>query len=409
MRNHAPKADVPYRSETLVLGFENNVLVLSLTSFLTDASNNLVFPLLALFLDNVLGVKTSLIGLVEGVVDCTANLLKMLSGWLSDRLGERKRLIAGGYWFSTLAKAFLIIAGSWWFVLLVRFTDRVGKGLRAAPAQALVADVSREDQKGRTFGFYKMMDAGGGAVGLFAAGGIIFLTQGERLTLAQHTYQVLVIAAMVPALFGALLVTLFIKERRHPCSESAPLPFSGWQGQSPRFWVFLSIVSIFALGSFSDAFFALRAQNVGNSALQVVLLLVVFKTVYSLVSWPSGALSDQLGRKRVLAVAWTLYALVCLGFALARSAWHIWGLYMLYGLYHGATKGVERALIADLVPASGQRGAAYGIYNATLGLIALPASLLAGILWQTFTPAVPFLLSTLLALLAVLLLTLWVE
>jgi MFS family permease len=409
MKKRLPEVDTPHRTENLVLGFKRNVLVLSLTSFLTDASNTIIFPLMALFLDNVLGVKTSLIGLVEGVVECAASLLKMLSGWLSDRLRERKRLIAGGYWFSTVAKAFLAIAGSWWFVLLIRFVDRVGKGLRAAPAQALVADASREGQVGRTFGFYKMMDVGGGMMGLLAAGGIIFLAQGGRLLLARRTYQMLVAAAMVPALFGALLVTLFIKGRGRPCSASAPLPSLGWQRLSVRFKAFLVIIFVFALGNSSDAFLTLRAQNVGASTLHVVLLLVVFRAIYSLVAWPAGALSDRLGRKRVLVGGWILYALVYVGFALARSAWHVWGLYMLYGLYHGVTKGVERAFVADLVPAPGQRGAAYGTYSAILGLAALPASVIAGIVWQAFTPAASFLLGAALALLAVLLLALWMK
>jgi MFS family permease len=404
-----PKAEAHYSAENLLLGFDRNVLVLSLTSFLTDASNTMVFPLMALFLDNVLGVKTSLIGLVEGVVEGTASLLKMLSGWLSDRLGERKRLIAGGYWFSTLAKAFLAIAGSWWFVLLVRFVDRVGKGLRAAPAQALVADASREEQVGRAFGFYKMMDVLGGMMGLLAAGGIVSLAQGGRLLLARRTYQALVLAAMVPAVLGALLVTLGIKERERPRSASTPLPSTGWRGLSVRFRIFLVIILVFTLGNSSDAFLTLQAQNVGASMLHVVLMLVVFRAVYSLVAWPAGALSDRLGRKRVLVGGWMLYALVYVGFALARSTWHLWGLYMLYGLYRGATKGVERAFVADLVPAFAQRGVAYGTYNAILGLAALPASVIAGILWQTLAPAAPFLLGAALALLAVVLLVLWMK
>jgi MFS family permease len=404
-----PKAEAPHSTENLLLGFDRNVFVLSLTSFLTDASNTMVFPLMALFLDNVLGVKTSLIGLVEGVVEGAASLLKMLSGWLSDRLGERKRLIAGGYWSSTLAKAFLVTAGSWWFVLLVRFLDRVGKGLRAAPAQALVADASGKEQVGRAFGFYKMMDVLGGMMGLLAAGGIVSLAQGGRLLLARHTYQALVLAAMVPAVFGALLVTLDIQEKDRPRSASPPLPSLGWRGLSVRFKTFLAIVLVFALGNSSDAFLTLQAQNVGASMVHVILLLVVFRAVYSLVAWPAGALSDRLGRKRVLVGGWMLYALVYVGFALARSTWHLWSLYILYGLYNGATKGVERAFVADLVPAFAERGAAYGTYNAILGLAALPASLIAGILWQTLTPAAPFLLGAALALLAVVLLVVWLK
>jgi MFS family permease len=407
MSSGLPEPDGGRRQEHLILGMRRNVLVLSLTSFLTDASNNMVFPLMALFLDNVLGVKPSLIGLVEGIVDCAASLLKMLSGWLSDRLGERKRLIAGGYWTSTVAKAFLVIASSWWFVLLIRLVDRVGKGLRAAPAQALVADASRADQEGRSFGFYKMMDAAGGMVGLLATAGIVFWVQGGHLLLARHTYQVLVLAAMIPALCGALLVTLRIRERQHTPSRQARPSFLGWQNLDPRFWRFLLLTTLFALGSFSTAFLALRAQDVGASAVQVVLLLVGYQAVYSLVSWPAGALSDRIGRKRVLIGSWGLHGLVYAGFALARSAWHIWALYLLYGLYSGTSKGVERAFIADLVPGSDSRGAAYGLYNAAIGLVALPASAIAGVLWQTHSPAASFLWGAALSLSAALLLAVW--
>lgn len=409
MGKRSPRIDAPNRTENLLLGFERNVLVLSATSFLTDASNNMIFPLMALFLDNVLGVKPSLIGLVEGVVECAASLLKMLSGWLSDRLGERKPLIASGYWTSTLTKAFLVIASSWWFVLLLRFVDRVGKGLRAAPAQALVADASPDQQVGRTFGFYKMMDVGGGMVGLLASAGIVYLAQGGRLFLARHTYQILVLAGMGPALFGAVLVTLFVKERRHPRWAPAPLPPLDWVKLGVRFRMFLAIVFLFSLGNFSDAFLTLRAQNAGASTLEVVLLLVAFRAVYSLVAWPAGALSDRFGRKRVLIGGWILYAMVYVGFALAGSAWQMWALYLLYGLYLGATKGVERAFVADLVAASRQRGAAYGMYNATVGLTALPASAIAGVVWQTVTPAAPFLLGAALALLAACLLAVLVR
>jgi MFS family permease len=173
--------------------------------------------------------------------------------------------------------------------------------------------------------------------------------------------------------------------------------------------MYLVIILVFALGNSSDAFLTLQAQRVGASMLQVVLLLVAFRAVYSVVAWPAGALSDRWGRKRVLAGGWVLYALVYVGFALARSTWHLWSLYVLYGLYHGATKGVERAFVADLVPAFAQRGAAYGTYNAILGLAALPASVIAGILWQTFTPAAPFLFGATLAVLAVVLLLFWMK
>lgn len=402
-----PKTEAPCSTENRVHGFDRNVIALSLTSFLTDASNNMIFPLMALFLDNVLGVKPSLIGLVEGVVECAASLLKMLSGWLSDRLGGRKVLIVGGYWTSTLAKALLVLAGSWWFVLLARFIDRVGKGLRAAPAQALVADASRSQEVGRAFGFYKMMDVAGGLVGLLASAGIVYLVQGDHLLLARNTYQILVLAGIVPALLGAMLVLLFLRERRRP--RSAPSPGLGWSGFDVRFRLFLVITFLFTLGNFSDAFLALRAQDIGASTVQVILLLIALQAVYSLVSLPAGVLSDRFGRKQILMAGWMLYALVYLGFALASRGWQVWVLYLLYGLYLGTTKGVERAFVADLVPASSARGAAYGMFNATVGLTALPASVIAGVLWQTVAPGATFLLGAALALLAVCLLALLIR
>lgn len=398
--NHLSEADAPSTKTDLVLGFKRNVVVLSATSFLTDASNNMIFPLMVLFLDNVLGVKPSLIGLIQGVVEAAASWLKMLSGWLSDKMGRRKVLVVGGYWTSTLAKVFMVIAGSWWFVLMVRFVDRIGKGLRSAPAKALVADAGRQDEVGRAFGFYKMMDVAGGLVGLLASAGIVYLVQSDQLSLAPETYQVLVLVGIVPALLGAMLVPLFLQEQRHRRPASTATTGLGCAEFDVRFWLFLFIIFLFALGNFSDAFLTLRAQGIGASTLQLILLLVAFRAVYSLVALPAGALSDRFGRKRILVGGWMLYALVYLGFALVSSSWQIWILYLLYGLCLGATKGVERAFVADLVPASGQRGTAYGMLNATVGLTALPASVIAGALWQALAPGAAFLLGAALMLLA---------
>jgi MFS family permease len=400
MSNQTVEANGPQRDSSLQLGVERNVLVLSGTSFLTDASNNMVFPLIALFLDNVLGVQPALIGLVQGVVESAASLLKMFSGWLSDRMGRRKALIVAGYWTSTVAKAFLAIAGSWWFVLLTRLVDRTGKGLRAAPAQAMVADASPKRKVGRAFGFYKMMDVAGAMAGLLASAGIIYLVQGDQRLLEQRTFQRLVLAGLVPAVLGALLVLLFLTERKGRAAGAPAAGGTGWRALDVRFKIYLGIISIFTLGHFSDAFLTLRAQELGAPALQVVLLLVAFRAVYSLVSVPAGALSDRFGRKPILVSGWVLCALVYLGLALASQGWQIWVLFLLYGLYLGSTKGVERALVADLVPAARSRGTAYGAFNATVGLTALPASLLAGVLWQTVAPGAAFLAGAALALVA---------
>jgi len=372
-------------------GLSPNVIFIGFISFLTDVSSELIFTLMPLFLANVLGAATVVIGLIEGVAESTASLLKLLSGWLSDKLGNRKYLSFIGYALSALSKPFMLIANAWGPIMAIRFADRVGKGIRAAPRDALVGDSVKEDNRGKAYGFHKAMDTSGAALGLLLAAGIVFLLQRDVVNLQVDTYRWMIIIGIVPA-FIALFFFIFIKEtpKKHVDACDVPATLSAKKkALDKRFKVFMVIMFLFTLGNSSDAFIVLRAQSLGNSVLLISIMLIMFNIVYALFSMPAGILSDRLGRRKVIIAGWIIYALVYLGLATANQGWMIWLLYAFYGLYYGLTQGVYRALVCDLVPEEG-RGTAFGMYNGIVGITLLPASLIAGWLWQSISPAAPF-------------------
>jgi len=392
-------------------GLPRNVWILGLTSFFTDVSSEMLINLLPLYLANVLGAGTAVIGLIEGLAESVASLLKVVSGWLSDRLGRRKWLTVVGYGLSTLVKPFLYLAASWSSVLSVRLADRVGKGIRTAPRDALIADSIDESQRGLSFGLHRAMDTAGAFVGLLIAAGVIWAMQASGGILERTTFQTVVLVSIVPAVLAVLILAFGAREvpRRGAASEAPSLTLKGFD---TRFRGFLLILIIFTLGNSSDAFLILRAQERGLSVLAVMGALLSLNLVYTLVSGPAGALSDRIGRRRVIVGGWLLYGMVYLGFALARAGWQLWILYALYGVYYGITEGAARALVADIVGPA-QRGTAYGLFNAVVGVTALPASLIAGLLWrglgswQGFGASAPFLLGAGLSLVAAALMAGW--
>ncbi len=383
-----------------------NVWAVTVTSFLTDISSEMILNLLPLFLANVLGVRTGVIGLVEGLAESTASLLKVFSGWFSDRIGKRKWLTVLGYGISTAAKPFLYIVTSWWGVLAVRFADRFGKGVRTAPRDALVADTIDEEHRGLAFGLHRAGDTAGAMVGLLIALGVVWAAQAGAVTLVRDTFQRLVLISVIPALLAVLVLALTAQDVT--TSDRRVAPRLSLAGFDPAFRQFLLVVILFTLGNSADAFLILRAQERGLNVVGVLGMLATFNLIYALVSGPSGGLSDRIGRRKLIIGGWLIYAVLYLGFALANTAWHIWVLYALYGVYYGAVEGTARAFVADMV-APEQRGSAYGLYHAAVGIAALPASLIAGLLWQGvgawkgFGPRAPFLLGALLAILAVVL------
>ncbi len=389
-----------------------NIWVLTLTSFLTDVSSEMVLNLVPLFLANVLGVRTTIIGLIEGIAETTASLTRLYSGRLSDRLGRRKWLTVLGYGLSTLAKPFLYFADSWGWVLGVRFADRLGKGIRTAPRDALIAGSIEPAERGFAFGLHRAGDTAGAFLGLAIATLLIYLTQADQRLLTQETFRRVVLWSILPAALAVLILALAAREV--PIAAAGAGSASRRAGLDRRFLAFLAVIVLFTLGNSSDAFIILRAQERGLSLLQIMAMLLTFNLVYALLSTPFGSLSDRLGRRRLLLAGWLTYSLIYLGFALAQRGWQVWLFYGLYGLYYAANEGVARAFIADLVP-DARRGTAYGLYNATVGLMALPASLLAGLLWQGvgswggFGPAAPFYFGALLSFLAVVFFWKWVR
>jgi len=391
-----------------------NLWAVSLTSMFTDISSEMIFHLLPLYLSNVLGARTSVIGLIEGVSETTSSLTRILSGWLSDRMRKRKALTVLGYSISAVAKPLFLFAASWPVVLVLRFADRLGKGVRTAPRDALVADSIAPEQRGMAFGLHRAADTLGALLGLLIAAFVVYRTGAAATQLGAGTFRWVVALSIIPAALGVVSLVLIARDPVRAPQEAgaarAPRPATRLR-YSPRFWGFILTVALFTLGNSSDAFLVLRAQERGLSVFQVMLMLVTFNLVYTLASVPAGMRSDKVGRSRVILGGWIVYALVYAGFGFARTGWQVWLLMSAYGLYYAMFEGTSKALVADLVPVEA-RGTAYGVYNAAIGVMALPASLMAGLLWQGlgtwpgFGAAAPFWFGAALALGAVVLMTL---
>lgn len=387
-----------------------NIWATGLTSFFMDISSEMVINILPLFLANVLGVQTAIIGVIEGVAESTSSLLKLFSGWLSDKLRARKWLAVTGYAISTLSKPFFYFANSWGIVAGVRWADRVGKGIRTAPRDALIADSISEDKRGLAFGITRALDTAGAMLGLVIAWLVVWLAQSSAIALSADTFKIIVLISLIPAVLA--VITLIVGARDVQVIGQHTLPKFALRSLGKPFVTFMIIVGIFDLGNSSDAFLVLRAQERGLSVVDILSMLVVFNLVYALVSGPAGSLSDRIGRRRLIVGGWLVYAIIYLGFGLAQTGWHVWVLYVLYGFYYGLAFGTSKAIIADIV-AENLRGTAYGTYNAILGILDFPASLIAGVLWQGafgwqgFGPSAPFLFGAALALIAALAMALW--
>lgn len=367
-----------------------NVYALAAVSFLTDVSSEMIYPLLPVFLTTVLGANASFIGAIEGAAETTASLLKLASGWWSDRVQRRKPLVVIGYGIATVMRPLVAIAQSASQVLAIRVADRVGKGIRNSPRDALIADSVHPSIRGRAFGFHRAADHAGGVLGPLIAFALLSWHWAELRTVFW--------LAAIPGVLSLLVVIFGVREvPREPVVTSASpdltLPMGG------RFWRVLGVIFLFTLGNSTDAFLLLRASQLGVPIALAPILWAALHVVKSAASTPGGALSDRIGRRPTLVAGWALYALVYVGFARAEAQWHVWALFGLYGIYFGLTEGAERALIADLVHTE-RRGTAYGWYNLSIGLGALPASLLFGYVWDHAGSATAFAMGASIALAA---------
>ena len=384
-----------------ILGLHPNVFFMGLTSLLTDISSELIFTLVPLFLSDVLGATSTLIGLVGGLSDSADSLFRIVSGWFSDKIGKRKLLTTLGYSISTVAKPFMLLANSWGAVIGVRLGDRIGKGVRTSSRDALIADSVDAKERGRSFGLHRAMDTAGAVIGLIIAAIIVYIIPGDKFRLEGNAYHWMIIIGIIPAVLAVVVLLTLVHERikiAAPVKDgiSKPVAITPFSNQ---FKLYLVIMALFTLGNSSDFFLILDAQHVKTPLLQVVLMLVLFNLTYALISTPMGVLSDKIGRKRVITAGWLIYGLVYLGFALSGSIWQIWVLFAVYGIYYGICEGAAKAFVADMVPVE-RRGTAYGLYNGVVGLMALPASLIAGVLWGNIAPAAAFYFGAGLALLA---------
>ena len=367
-----------------------NVFALGLVSLFTDMSSEMIYPLLPLFLTASLGAGPAVLGAIEGVAETTASLLKLFSGAWSDRMGKRKPLVLAGYGLSSIMRPLMGFAASWGHVLAIRFSDRIGKGVRSSPRDALVAASVPPEDRGRAFGFQRALDHLGAVLGPAAA---FLLLAGAGLS-----YRSVFFLAAIPGGIAVAILWFLVRD-----TGTKPSPGSGsglrLDGLSPGFRRDLLVVSLFTLGNASDAFLILRAVDAGVPAAWVPLLWGAFHIVKSSLSTPLGILADRWDRRKMVVSGWVVYAAVYAAWGVAEGAAWMVGLFLVYGIYSAATEGAERALVADFVPAE-RRGAAFGWFHLAVGVAALPASLLFGILWSRFGAQAAFGASASLALVA---------
>jgi MFS family permease len=382
-------------------GLTRNVIILGAVSLLNDGASEMIYPLLPAFLTAVLGAGPAALGIIEGIAEATASLLKLYSGYLSDRVRKRKGWIVAGYSLSNIIRPLIAFSTSWLHVLSLRFTDRVGKGLRTSPRDAIIADSTPKEFRGKAYGFHRAMDHAGAIVGPLSATALLFLFHDDLKTIF--------LLSFIPGMLavGMLLFGLREREATGPRPAGAtPFNFrSTWAEMSGSFRKYLGIILLFALGNSTDAFLLLRAQKLGVAVTLLPMIWVVLHIVKMGFSIPGGIISDRIGRKKVIVTGWIVYTLVYAGFGAANQQWHAWVLFAVYGIYFGLTEGVEKALVADFAPAH-LRGSAFGLYHLVVGIGAFPASLLFGLVWQKAGAAAAFGMGAGLALAASVLLSL---
>lgn len=355
-----------------------NVKALGFVSLLNDAASEMIYPLLPIFLTSVLGVGAGALGIIEGIAESTASLLKLVSGWISDKIRKRKFLVLIGYALAALGRPVIAITKTWWQVAVIRFIDRFGKGVRTSPRDALISISTPGKIKGKAFSLHRAMDHTGAIIGPLTA--LALLKFGMSL-------KNLFMWALLPGVITILIVVFFVREKKVK-AQSEKIDFS-FSLLSKNFRIYLLILILFTLGNSSDAFLILKAKDAGISVALIPLLWIVLHFVKMIISVPGGIWSDRVGRRKVIITGWIVYALIYLGFGLSSATFHIWVLFALYGIYFGLTEGVEKAFVSDLMDEKFQ-GTAFGFYHLAVGISAFPSSVIFGFIWQKFGSLVAF-------------------
>lgn len=372
-------------------GFGKNIYFTGLISLFMDISSEMIYPLVPLFLSTVLGVNKSVIGLIEGIAEATASILKIFSGWLSDKTGSRKWLMTIGYGISTLSRPLTATATSWQHILTARFTDRFGKGLRTAPRDAIIAESADKAFLGRAFSLHRSMDTIGAAIGPALA--FLFLR------LSSNNYRMVFWLSMIPGIIAVFLIVFFITEKKKSGTPHIEKPKLTFKLFDWKFRFFILLVTIFALGNSSDVFLILRAQQLGISTGMIPVLYLFFNLVYSISAIPAGIAADRFGKKRVILAGFILFAAAYYGFAVAADSTFIWPLFALYGIFMGLTEGIQKAFLSTIIPGD-FKATAFGVYNMAVGIAVFPASLVGGWLWDKVSPSATFYYGTITALLS---------
>ncbi|MBU1026732.1 MAG: MFS transporter [Candidatus Margulisbacteria bacterium] len=358
----------------------SNIIVLGITSFFTDVSSEMILAILPLFL-TALGAGKAAIGLIEGLAEFAASTLKIFSGWYSDKLRKRKSLVILGYILSTVAKPFIALATGWGQVLAVRLMDRMGKGIRTSPRDALIAESSDEKNRGRAFGLHRMMDTAGAVVGTLLASLLLYIFGRNFNMHIVFQYRMIFLLAVIPGIISVITLVLFLKEPKFHHEENASLSVKAALPQ--RFFVFLVIVGLFELVHFSYALFILRAADLGVPIPLIPIIYLVYNLAYAGFAMPAGYLADWFGKKKLLAIGYLLFGLMCWGFAVASSPVHAWLLFILFGLSVAIVDSVPRAMVPAMVSPN-LKGTAYGMYHMVIGVLDLPATAVGGLVWDIF-------------------------
>ncbi|MFZ2257890.1 MAG: MFS transporter, partial [Clostridiaceae bacterium] len=362
----------------------SNVVFLGLVSFFADISSEMVYPIIPLYLTSVFGATPLLVGVIEGIAESLASLLKVLSGYITDKYKNKKPVAFIGYATGLIYKVALIFAVSWVGILAARVIDRIGKGIRTAPRDVMVSESAQAGKAGMAFGIHKALDMAGSALGILLAFLLLKYSSGN------FDFKNLFVLSMIPAAFS-LLMFFKIKEKKTPRLVQVREPF--WMNikkLDTQLKLYLVVAFLFTLGNSSNAFLLLRAKEVGFDNTTVILLYFIYNITASLFVIPAGRRSDQVGRKTSLVAGYIVFAIVYLGFALAFNKTIMVGLFVLYGIYTALTAGVERAFIAEISPKH-LKGTMLGLHSTVVGVALLPASIIAGLLWSTFGPKAPFL------------------
>ncbi len=375
---------------TFFSGIPKNVFILGVVSLFNDISSEMIYPIVPIFLTSVLGVPVSVVGLIEGIAEGTASLMKFLAGYLSDKVQKRKIFVVFGYSFSSVAKLLIALAQSWGFVLFARFIDRFGKGVRTSARDALLLQSTNQQNRGFLFGFHRALDSAGAVIGPLLA--LVLLS------VLSSNMRLIFLIAFIPGAIGVLLLVFFVKERKEEFSKKLDFHFN-WKTIDQRFLFFLLVSVIFSLGNSSDAFLILRAKALGGTTIFAVLVYVLYNLSQTIFATPAGKLADKFGAKNIYSVGLVVFSLVYLLFGLVQNPSFFWLLFPLYGIYIAATDGVSKAYVSEFMKQE-QSGTYFGLYQTGIAIASFLASFIGGLLWTAVSPSATFFYGSIAAALA---------